>query len=113
MPAGNCNTDVARPGGKVYHRHMPSTHNTPVTLLRPRALTQQDVAKAMGKRGLRVARITVSDFERGKYQPADPFLELYASIVGASRRTVRQAFDATRAAARSAVSPGRRKASRK
>lgn len=87
---------------RVYQRAMPRPPlDTPLTQLRldaPGSLRQSDISAFMGEAGLELARITISDFERGKYLPADPrFIPLYAQAIGKSRKAVREAYEQARA----------------
>jgi len=86
----------------VYHRGVPKALNTPLTQLRrdaPGSITQADVSAFMKERGLDLETITIGDFERGKYQPADPrFIPLYAKRIGATQAAVRRAYEKTRKA---------------
>jgi len=79
---------------------MPKPLNTELTRLRkaaPGSITQAGVVDYLKRHRLKVAVVTVGDFERGKYLPANPrFITLYAKAIGRSRAAVLKAWGATK-----------------
>lgn len=68
---------------------------TAVTRLRreaPGSLTQGDIVNYMKRQRFACHQVTVSDFERGKYMPADPFLRHFSDAIGQKSDAVRKAW---------------------